>query len=87
MYRLSDSMCGTMTTEKSKGDKLMDKLSIKTYRLISGYSVKDVAGEVKVSEKTIRAIEKDPERLKGTKFETVRKMCEMYGVTTDDILV
>lgn len=65
----------------------MDKLTIKTYRLISGYSVKDVAKEVKVSEKTIRAIEKDPERLKGTRFDTIHQMCKLYGVTTDDILV
>ena len=63
----------------------MEKLPLKTYRLIKGYSVRQVADALDISEKTIRDIEKDSERLKGARFGTVLKMCDMYNVTTNDL--
>lgn len=63
----------------------MEKLSIKTHRLLNEYSVHEVAEEVGVSESTIRNIERDPKFLNGAKYETIRKMCDMYGITTENI--
>ena len=62
-----------------------DKLSLKTYRMLSGLTLKQAADKAEISEKSLSSWENDNEKLRSAKFDSVIRLCEIYGTTIDHL--
>ena len=63
----------------------MQKISLRAYRVNAGLTIKEVADKIKVSEASIRRWEKDKDRLRGASIDDILKLCDLYGITLNDI--
>jgi len=63
------------------------KMSIKAYRVNAGYSQEKAAEAIGVATKTLQLWENEQDALKGARLESVKKMCDLYGIEITDIEV
>lgn len=62
------------------------KLSLRTHRLIAGFTLKDASEATGISVKSLSSWETDLEKLRSAKFDSVVRLCELYGVSVDELI-
>lgn len=61
------------------------QLSLKSFRVNSGLSLKEAAEKAEIPEKTLRLMEEDEERLKQADLEYIIKLCKLYSIKAEEI--
>ena len=53
--------------------------------MLSGLTLKQAADKAEISEKSLSSWENDNEKLRSAKFDSVIRLCEIYGTTIDHL--
>lgn len=68
-----------------KGGTKLEKLTLKAYRVNAGFTQEQASKLIGVSIKCLSMWETDKDALKGARLESVKKMCEVYGIEITDL--
>ena len=62
------------------------KLSLRTHRQIAGLTVEQASEKIGISAKSLYSWETDTEKLRSARFDSVIRLCELYGITINEVL-